>query len=78
VKANYEGVIFYSDGSPLSLPESFLPPPWASDGGEQSAHFSIRPDVSLITEIEDAFNGEIIIKNWNSFCYNDYSAKFFS
>jgi len=39
-------------GSPPSLPRPSHPPQWALDGEEPSPHFSIRSDVSLITEIE--------------------------
>jgi len=34
------------------LPGPSHPPQWASDGEEPAPHFSIRSDVSLITEIE--------------------------
>jgi hypothetical protein len=36
----------------LSLPRPSHPPQWASDGEEPSPIFSIRSDVSLITEKE--------------------------
>jgi len=52
VTVNYEGVICHSAGSPPSLPRPSHPPQWASDGEEPSPHFSIRSDVSPITEIE--------------------------
>ncbi len=49
---NYEGVLCHSVGSPPSLPRPSHPPQWASDGEEPSPHFSMRSDVSLITEKE--------------------------
>jgi len=52
VTVNYERIICHSAGSPPSLPRPSHPPQWASDGEEPSPHFSIRSDVSLITEIE--------------------------
>jgi len=51
VTVNYEGVICHSAGSIPSLPRPSHPPQWASDGEEPWPHFSIRADVSLITEI---------------------------
>jgi hypothetical protein len=47
-----EGIIFYNGCSPPSLQKPSRPSPWASNGKEPSSHFPIRPDVSIITDIE--------------------------
>jgi len=52
VTGNYEGIIWYSDGSPPSLPGPSHPPPWAPDGEEPPPDFSMRADFSLIKDIE--------------------------
>jgi len=52
MRVNYERVICHSAGSPPSLPRPSHPPQWASDGEEPSPYFSIRSDVSLISEKE--------------------------
>jgi len=49
VTVNYEGVSH--------------PPQWASDGEKLSPHFSIRSDVSLITEIEMLTKPCILLTN---------------
>ncbi|MEA2006435.1 MAG: hypothetical protein U9O50_09305 [Acidobacteriota bacterium] len=52
VTVNYEGLICHSDGSPPSEAHCGGWEGLGKDGGEPSLHFSIKSDISLITEME--------------------------